>query len=368
MTELRKTPLHEEHRRLGARLVPFAGWEMPVQYRGITAEHEAVRLRAGLFDVSHMGELWIRGPGAAARVRELVTNDVAGLADGRAAYAFACREDGGILDDLIVYRLAEDRVLVVCNAGNHPKIAAHFAARLRGGGLDDASDRTALLALQGPRAAEALATITPGMDTSEAALPRNSVREAAVAGVTCLVARTGYTGEDGFELFCDAGDAVPLFRALLEAGAPLGVEPAGLGARDTLRLEAKLPLYGNELSESTTPYDAGLGWAVKLDRGDFLGRAALAAAARAPERVLAGFEMTGRGVARHGYPLLSAEGEPLGTCTSGAPSPTLGRAIGLGYLPRGRATPGTPLQVDCRGKLVAARVVATPFYRRPRPG
>lgn len=191
MTELRKTPLHEEHRRLGARLVPFAGWEMPVQYRGITAEHEAVRLRAGLFDVSHMGELWIRGPGAAARVRELVTNDVAGLADGRAAYAFACREDGGILDDLIVYRLAEDRVLVVCNAGNHPKIAAHFAARLRGGGLDDASDRTALLALQGPRAAEALATITPGMDTSEAALPRNSVREAAVAGVTCLVARTG---------------------------------------------------------------------------------------------------------------------------------------------------------------------------------
>lgn len=366
MSDLRRTPLHAEHVRLGARLVPFAGYEMPVQYKGITAEHTAVRERAGLFDVSHMGELWFTGPGAANVVDSLVTNDIARLDDGRAAYTCCCNERGTILDDLIVYRFAADRVLVVCNASNRDKIAGHFAAHARGKcSFEDASDRTALLALQGPKALAVLEKVGVGMPNVSAALPSFRVRETTVAGRKALVARTGYTGEDGVEIFCSNDDASALFAGILSCGEADGVEPIGLGARDTLRLEARLALYGNDIDETTNPIEAGLGWTVKLDKPDFIGKGAIAKSkAEGTPRKLAGFEMTGRGVARHGYPLKSLDGKEAGVCTSGAPSPTLGKAIGLGYLPAAMTAVGTEFLVDCRGRETTARVVATPFYKR----
>ncbi len=367
MTEsLRHTPLYDEHRRHGARLVPYAGWEMPVQYAGISAEHRAVREAAGLFDVSHMGELEVTGPGAVALVRSLVTNDVTRAVAGQATYTCACNEAGGILDDLIVYRHAADRVLIVCNAANHGKMAAHFLAAARpDAAVRDVSDATALLSLQGPRALAVLARAGCTHDVARE-IPSFRFADGAVAGVPTTIARTGYTGEDGVELFC-AWDATPaLWRALLDAGADAGLVPVGLGARDTLRLEARLSLYGNELDESVDPFSAGLGWVVKLDQGSFLGqRALLALRERPPSRTLVGFEMVGKGVARHGYALLDAAGRTIGVCTSGAPSPTLGKAIGLGFVPPSAAGIGSPLWVDCRGKSIEARVVKTPFYTRP---
>jgi aminomethyltransferase len=366
---LKRTSLFETHRTLGARLVPFAGWEMPVQYTGVAAEHRAVRTAAGLFDVSHMGELSVTGEGAVAAVNALVTNDLARIADGQAMYTCCCREDGGILDDLIVYRTDAASVLVVCNASNHDQIAAHFAAHLASGPvLEDASARTALLALQGPRALEILAIAGCSLDVSRD-LPPFRHASVSVGGIACRVARTGYTGEDGVELFCDWDAAPALWKALFAAGAPLGLAAVGLGARDTLRLEARLALYGNDIDETTHPFEAGLGWTVKLDGPDFLGKAALTEIrARGLSRRLVGFEMTGRGIARHGYPLLDREGRAVGTCTSGSPSPTLEKNIGLGYLPVPMAEPGTEFLVDCRGRHIGARVVPTPFYRRARHG
>lgn len=368
MTDLRRTPLHAEHVRLNARLVPFAGWEMPVQYKGISAEHEAVRERAGLFDVSHMGELWLTGPGAVSVVDELVTNDIRKLEDGRAAYTCCCNEAGTILDDLIVYRFSATRVLIVCNAGNREKISAHVGAAARGKcEFEDASDRTALLALQGPLAVKVLAKAGCGIPEVASALGSFRIRETTVAGRPAIIARTGYTAEDGVEIFCANEDAPALWRALLSAGEVDGIEPIGLGARDTLRLEGKLALYGNDIDETTNPIEAGLGWVVKLDKPSFVGKAAIAKVkAEGPTRKLVGFEMTGRGVARHGYPLKSADGRLVGVCTSGAPSPTLGKSIGLGYVPAELAGVGTELLVDCRGKDVTARVVPTPFYKRAR--
>ena len=393
---LRRTPLYEEHRQLGARLVPFAGWEMAIQYKGIVAEHHAVRQRAGLFDVSHMGELWVTGSGAADAVNELVTNDIGRLDDGRAMYTCCCNEEGNILDDLIVYRCDRTRVLVVCNAGNHDKIAAHFERYLAGQSarraatanetgrahFDDASDRTALLALQGPRALEVLGLADAAGGERARALGSFRFAELTLLGKACTVARTGYTGEDGVEIFCAAEDAARLWRGLLEAGAGVGIEPVGLGARDTLRLEARLALYGNDIDETTNPFEAGLGWTVKLDKSSFVGKAALERVkVQGVARRLAGFEMTGRGVARHGYPLLSPAGavgqsgrsaapayQTVGVCTSGAPSPTLGKSIGLGYLPRELSEVGTDFLVDCRGRAVSARVVPTPFYKRATTG
>ena len=363
---LKKTPLHTEHEALGARLVPFAGYHMPVQYSGIVKEHRAVRERAGLFDVSHMGELELEGPEAVAVVDGLVTNDVASLPVGKALYTVCCNERGTILDDLIIYRLGDARLLVVCNASNRDKIVAHFRAAAEGRcRFEDASDRTALLALQGPRAVDVLRAL----DAPEELLALKPFRlaEGAIAGVPCLVARTGYTGEDGFEIFCPAERVAPLFRALMEVGRPLGLEPAGLGARDTLRLEARLSLYGNDIDETTNPYEAGLGWVVKLDRADFVGREALARIKEAgPERKLVGFEMVGRGIARHGYPIVSEEGKPVGTVTSGSPAPTLGKNIGLGYVPAGMADVGQKLGIEIRGKIVDAVVVKTPFYKRKK--
>ncbi len=362
---LSRTPLYAEHVRLGAKLVPFAGWEMPIQYKGIAAEHTAVRERVGLFDVSHMGELHVTGPGALAAVNSLITNDLSKAENGQAVYTCCCNAAGTILDDLIVYRRADDDVMVVCNASNRPKIAAHFREALRARAeFRDESDDTALVAVQGPRALELLKLTGASIDPNQ--LRPFRFADGSVADVKVTIARTGYTGEDGVELFCPNAGAARLFGALLDAGQSLGVEPIGLGARDTLRLEARLSLYGNEIDETTNPIEAGLSWVVKLDKPDgFLGRDAIAKVkAAGPARCIVGFEMVGRGIGRHGYPLLSAAGEPAGVCTSGGPSPTLGKSIGLGYVPVALSAVDTPFLVDCRGKSIEAKVVKTPFYKR----
>jgi aminomethyltransferase len=336
---------------------------MPVQYASIKKEHQAVRERAGLFDVSHMGEILVEGPNAVAAVDRLVTNDLSKLDPGRALYTVCCNADGYILDDLIVYHLEAEKVLVVCNASNRDKIVGHFAAQLDLGiPWNDVSDEWALLALQGPAAAAIVNDLGP--DPSLLALTPFHVRRATLAGVDLWVARTGYTGEDGYELFCPVDRAVAVWRALLEAGASHGLEPAGLGARDTLRLEARLMLYGNDIDERTHPFEAGLGWVVKLEAGDFVGRDALRRIkAQGFERKLVGFEMTERGIARHGYPIV-VDGAHVGEVTSGSPGPTVGRNIGLGYVPKALAKVGTALGIEIRGKVVGAVVVPTPFYKR----
>ncbi len=371
---LRRTPLYDQHVALGARMVPFAGWEMPVQYKGITPEHHAVRKAAGVFDVSHMGELIFDGAGARSSLDALVTNDIGKLAVGRALYTVACNGQGTILDDLIVYRLGETRYLVVCNASNLDKMRAHFAEHVRassGCTFHDESAGTSLLAVQGPRSLEVMNALAPAPALD--ALSRFSVLAAQVAGVNVTVARTGYTGEDGFELFCDNAEAPKLWAAIVDAGRAVELEPIGLGARDTLRLEARLSLYGHEIDETTTPFEAGLGWVVKLDKGEFLGRSALVDKKREPaKRALVGFEMIGRGIARQGYTIVALEAgddapagtAELGRVTSGAPSLSLGKNIGLGYVPPAYARLGTKLGIDIRGKVTPAQVVATPFYKR----
>jgi len=376
---LAHTPLYEEHKKLKGRLVPFAGYELPVQYSGVSAEHKAVRSAAGLFDVSHMGELWLTGPGAAKTVNRLITNDTARLVDGQALYTCCCNEEGRVLDDLIIYRArsepAGERWLVVCNASNRSKISAHFskaASECTAAGarcdFDDASDRTALLALQGPRALEIAAALgDDGPSLGE--LSAFHFREAKLAGIACTAARTGYTGEDGLELFCASESATALWAAICARGKDKGLLPAGLGARDTLRLEARLSLYGNEIDETTNPLEAGLGWVVKLGKDDFVGKGALAAIKETGlARRLVGFEMVGKGIARHGYALHDSDapdGAAVGICTSGSPGPTVGKNIGLGYVPIAMASVGSRLYVDCRGRRIEAVVVKTPFYKRP---
>jgi aminomethyltransferase len=364
---LRATSLHADHVALGARMVPYAGWEMPVQYTGIVDEHQAVRTAAGLFDASHMGELVLRGEFAGQVVDYLVTNDAKRLGEGQAMYTCACNERGGILDDLIIYRRGVDDWLVVCNASNVAKMSAHFGrAAAEHCDFEDRSASTALLALQGPRAFDVLARLGGDGETLARLAPFH-LREATLAGMPCSVARTGYTGEDGVEIFCPWDGAPAIWRALLAGGAPLGLKPAGLGARDTLRLEARLSLYGNDIDETTNPIEAGLGWVVKLDKGDFVGRAALAEIkARLPVRAFVGFEMVGRGVARHGYLLRNADEQEVGVCTSGSPGPTVGKNVGLGYLPAAMSQVGTRFLVDCRGKNIEAVVTKTPFYKRAK--
>jgi aminomethyltransferase len=362
---LLRTPLYEEHKRAGGKIVPFAGWEMPVQYAGISEEHKAVRTAAGLFDTSHMGELLLKGEFSGQVVNYLITNDASKLADGQALYTCACNEGGTILDDLIVYRVAADHYLIVCNASNRPKMAAHFAKAAENHcDFEDVSDKTAMIALQGPKAL-AIAGLAGGDGPQLSALKSFHFRDAVLANVKCTVARTGYTGEDGVELFCAPGDAPQLWRQLLDLGRDQGLVPAGLGARDTLRLEARLSLYGNDIDETTNPIEAGLAWVVKLDKTDFLGKAALAKVkAEGPSRKMVGFEMTGRGIARHGYPLHDKSGALVGVCTSGSPGPTVGKNIGMGYLPAAMSSIGQEFLVDCRGKKVDAVVVKTPFYKR----
>ncbi len=365
---LRRTPLFEEHVRLGGRIVPFAGWEMPVQYTGIVDEHTAVRKAAGIFDACHMGELWMTGQYAGQVVDYLITNDASKLVDGQALYTCCCNGEGKILDDLIVYRAAADRWMIVCNASNRDKITAVFRkAAVDHCDFADKSDETALLALQGPKAFDVLDRCGADAAKLRGDLGSFRFRDAVVANVRCTVARTGYTGEDGVEIFCAWSDAAQLFRSLLELGKDVGVKPAGLGARDTLRLEARLSLYGNDIDETTNPIEAGLAWVVKLDKADFVGKAALAAVKAAPlPRKLVGFEVTGRGIARHGYPLRDMDGKEVGICTSGSPGPTIQKNVGLGYLPTALAEIGTKFQVDCRGKLAEAVVVKTPFYKRAK--
>jgi aminomethyltransferase len=358
------TPLADRHAALGARTIEFAGWLMPVQYGGIIEEHRAVRTKAGLFDLSHMGELFVEGQEAAAALDYALVSDPASLAVGRAQYSMICFPDGGVLDDLIVYRLAGERFMVVANASNASAVSDALAARLKGfrAVLDDRSLATALVAIQGPAALGVLAPLT---DVAVAGLRYYAIEEGHVAGVSSLVARTGYTGEDGFEVFADVADAGRVWDELLAAGRTAGVVPVGLGARDTLRLEAGMPLYGNELSRDTTPYEAGLGRVVKLGKeGDFVGRVALEKAlADGPRKRLVGMKMTGRGIARHGYGVLAA-GRRTGTVTSGTMSPTLGVAIAMAYVAPSDAEPGTILEVGIRDQRVAADVVALPFYRR----
>jgi glycine cleavage system T protein (aminomethyltransferase) len=362
---LLRTPLHDEHVRLGARMVPFAGWDMPVQYAGVVEEHHAVRRAAGIFDVSHMGEMEVTGPNALGFVDGLVTNDVKKLELGQAAYTVACNERGTILDDLIVYRVGDERVLVVCNASNRQKMVGHFADHASKTGVPffDVSDDTALIAVQGPLAIG----IASRGGADLAGLGSFRLLEVDLFDVRCTVARTGYTGEDGVELFCRATQASLLWRSILQAGADAGIKPCGLGARDTLRLEARLCLYGNDIDDTTNPLEAGLGWTVKMDKGEFIGRAALAQVkARGLERKLVGLEVTGRGIGRHGYPILDTAGATVGVVTSGSPSPTLGKNVALGYVPVGLSEIGSQLVVDCRGRKVDAVVVKTPFYKRAR--
>ena len=360
-TALRRTPLNELHRELGAKLIDFGGWEMPVQYAGILEEHRAVRERVGLFDVSHMGEFDVAGEDALAYLQRVTPNDVGKLADGRIHYSAFLTEKGTFVDDLLVYRKAADSYLLVVNAGNTPKDFAwateHARGRVR---VTDRSSDYALIAVQGPRSAALLARVA-SPDPSD--LPYYGFRDTSVAGAPALVSRTGYTGEDGFEIYCRPADAERLFRKLLEEGKSEGVAPCGLGARDTLRLEAKMALYGNDIDDTVTALEADLGWIVKLGKGDFIGREALAAQKeKGLSRKLVGFEMVDRGIARHGYPAKSAAGP--GVVTSGTHSPTLGKPIGLALLPTAATAVGTEFHVDIRGRDAAARVVPTPFYKR----
>lgn len=372
------SPLHAEHLALGATMVPFAGWTMPLRYTSDLAEHQAVRTAAGLFDLSHMGELHVDGPGAGAGLDLALVGNISGLAVGRARYTMIVQPDGGVLDDLIVYRLGEEQYLVVANASNVAVVRDALAERLADvdASLTDRSLETALIAVQGPRAVEIVTGLTdPAHVEAVRDVKYYAGLPATVGGVEALVARTGYTGEDGYELFVPADAAPGLWRDLLAAGAPLGLVPAGLSARDSLRLEAGMPLYGNELDTTTAPHDAGLGRVVRLDKVDadgaplpFVGREALAARAHAtPSRVLVGLVGSGRRAARHGHEVVAStepDAATVGRVTSGAPSPTLGTPIAMAYVTPEVSAVGTELAVDVRGRREPVRVVALPFYQR----
>ena len=359
-----ESPLADRHAALHARMIEFSGWRMPVQYTSIIEEHRAVRDRVGLFDLSHMGELLVEGPDAGPALAGAVVTNPPALAVGRAQYSMIAAVDGGIIDDLIIYRLAEDRFMVVANAGNAQVVSDALAERLGGARavLDDQSLATGLVAVQGPRSVEVLA---PHTDVDLAALRYYAIAEGSVAGIPAQVARTGYTGEDGFEVFVETARVGELWDVLLDAVRGAEGLPVGLGARDTLRLEAGMPLYGNELDLTTNPFEAGLGRVVKLDKPvDFVGRAALARiAAEGPKRRLVGLTMEGRGIARHGYPVHAGE-RKTGVVTSGTQSPTLGLPIAMAYVGPADADTGTALDVEIRDARVPARVVPLPFYRR----
>jgi aminomethyltransferase len=358
---MRRTPLFEKHEALGAKMVPFAGYDMPIQYEGIVAEHRAVRGHAGLFDLSHMGEFFFKGRGAGATIDRLVSSDIAGLAVGQARYGLLTNERGTIIDDVIVYRISDGEYMMVVNAANIAKDRAHVLAHLNDDvRFDDRSYSTALVAIQGPRAAEILTSHT---DADVRSLPSFGVTQGRVSGVRATLARTGYTGEDGFEVFVANADAEKVWDGLLAAGRAEGVKPIGLGARDTLRLEARFSLYGNDIDETTDPIESGLGWTCKLDK-EFIGRDVIAAKkAEGPKRKIAGLVIEG-GVARHGHEV-TQNGEVVGHVTSGTYGPTVEKNIALAYVPTPLSKVGTALGVRIRGKDVPATVVKTPFYRRP---
>lgn len=360
----KKTPLYETHLKYGGRIVEFGGWSLPVQYSGIKDEHQAVRTKAGLFDVSHMGEVLVEGPDALAFVQRLITNDASKLAINQILYSPMCYNDGGTVDDLLVYKQAEDRYLLVINAANIDKDWNWMQENAQGYtmNLTNLSDDTAQLALQGPEAERILSQLTNA--------PLAEIKfywfmsDVVVAGKKVLVSRTGYTGEDGFEIYCDPADVAFLWEAIMEVGQPAGLLPAGLGCRDTLRFEACLPLYGHELSATISPIEAGIGFFVKLNKGDYNGREVLEAQkANGPQRKVAGFEMIDRGVARAEYPVW-ADGKCIGVVTTGSYAPSLDKNLGLALIEADYAKAGQKIEIEIRGKHIAAQVIAKPFYKR----
>jgi glycine cleavage system T protein (aminomethyltransferase) len=356
---LKRTPLFDVHVKAGAKMVPFGGWEMPVQYVGIVEEHRAVRSAVGLFDISHMGEFEVGGGTALAAVQRLCTNDAAPLTEGQVQYSLLCYPEGGIVDDLTLYRLAGDRYMLTVNASNIDKDWRWVTEHEPDAAWKNVSAETALLAVQGPKAEGLVQRLA---DTDVVSIRYYHFAQGKVAGVPALISRTGYTGEDGFELYVPAGEAPRLWHALMEAGRPDGIRPIGLGARDTLRLEMKFALYGNDIDQTTNPLEAGLGWVVKPAKGEFIGRAAIEALrARGVARKLIGFEMVERQVPRHGYRILK-DGAEVGMVTSGSFSPSLERGIGMGYVRADLAAIGSEWEVEIRGAGQRARVVRTPFY------
>ena len=360
----RRTPLNEAHRKAGGRMVDFAGWDMPVQYSSVIAEHEAVRTGVGLFDVSHMGEIEFRGAGALETVNALISNDLARISDGQAVYAGLLTEAGTFVDDVIAYRFSPEHIFVCVNASNAQKDFEWMRDHARGVKPVNRSDDYAQIAVQGPKAVALVQRLTPRVDLSKVGTYRFATGD--VAGVPCIVSRTGYTGEDGFELYCAPDAATRLWDALMAEGAKDGVKPCGLGARDSLRTEMKYALYGNDIDDQHTALEAGLGWTVKLDKPQgFIGAEALKKQkAEGVTRKLVGFEVTGQGIPRHGYAILK-DGQRVGEVTSGTMGPSVKKAVGIGYVPAALAAEGSTFDVDVRGRPVPAVVVKTPFYKKP---
>ncbi len=358
----RRTPFYEALVKAGGKIVDFAGWELPVQFTGIIEEHTAVRTAAGVFDVSHMGEVMITGPKAMATTQMLLTNDVAKLVDGQAAYSGMLYENGTFVDDVLVYRFNPEKFLVVINGANVAKDVAWMKAHANGAQVDDLSDEYGQLAVQGPKAAGIVQQLTK-TDLSKIKWYHHG-GEGEVGGVKCIIARTGYTGEDGFELYCSPKDALRLWSALFEVGAKDGLVPTGLGCRDSLRLEMKYALYGNDIDDQHTPLEANLGWIVKMDKGEFYGRPVLEKQRKeGVTRKLVGFTLTDRGIPRQHYPILK-DGQKVGEVTSGTQSPSLKIPIGVAYVPTALSAEGSTFDVEIRGKPVPAKVVKTPFYKK----
>ena len=360
--DLKRTALFDEHKKAGAKIVPFAGYEMPVQYTGVIDEHTTVRTAVGLFDVSHMGEVELTGPRALEVANRIITNDLRRLSDNQACYTAMVKEDAGIIDDLVVYRFSPERILICVNASNRAKDFAWMYEQAAGDcDVTDQSDSYVQIAVQGPKAPELVQRLA---DRDVSGVATYHFTTGKVAGIDAIISRTGYTGEDGFELYVPSEGGPTVWQALLETGADLGVKPAGLGARDSLRLEMRYALYGNDIDETTNPYESGLGWVVKLDKDDFVGKAALEKIkADGVTRRLVGFEMIDRGIARHGYPVV-AGGEKVGEVTSGTKGPSVNKAIGIAYVPKAMSKVGTEIEIEIRGKPTKAQIVKTPFYKR----
>lgn len=366
MTELKKTPLYSLYAEYGAKTIDFGGWDMPVQFSGIKDEHDAVRNRAGIFDVSHMGEIIVKGKDSLEFLQKVMTNDFSKLQTGRALYTAMCYENGGVVDDLLVYKLDEQEYLLVVNAANTEKdyqwLKQHISGDIE---VEDVSEQYALIAIQGPKAQSILQKIVNNTDLEEIKFFRFE-QDLDLNGAKALVSRTGYTGEDGFEIYCRPEDAQNLWKELLKSGEKEGLLPCGLGARDTLRFEATLPLYGQELSSEITPLEAGLGFAVKLNKEDFIGKEALKKQKEeGVPRTIVGIEMIDRGIPRTGYRVFS-EGEEIGYVTSGTQSPTLKKNIGLALIKSDHNEVGKELEVEVRKKRIKAKIIKTPFYARPK--
>lgn len=360
---MKRTPFFSIHQRLGAKIVPFAGYEMPVQYSGIVEEHHTVRNTVGVFDVSHMGEFFVEGPQALSFLQQVTINDVSKLVPGKAQYSAMCYDNGGIVDDLLVYRLAEDSFMVVVNAANIDKdwewMKSHCPSEVK---FENKSDNIALLAIQGPKSQVTLQKLT---QVNLSSIPYYHFVQGTLAGVDMIISRTGYTGELGFEIYFDGVHAENIWDAIFDAGKEFNIAPIGLGARDTLRLEMGYCLYGNDIDQTTHPLEAGLGWITKLDKGEFIGKAAIQQAkADGLKRKLVGLMLNDKAIPRHGYSIILADGFAIGTVTSGTFSPSLGKGIAMGYVSLSHSTVGSPVYIEVRGKKVEARVVQTPFLKK----